>query len=300
MSQVSQSERAEGRRRSSATSSIAEDVTAGALRPDLSPLPEQESPSVPQVALSEFDMSFEDTTQLSGPSIPAPLLAPYMSGKDTLLKQVLGLREPGSSPASPEVNLPEDLLSQIGDGETIQIVLGETPKLPSENFLAPRAPTVFERDQDEIDFADGRTSIYPDDSVSVIFQRKMEENLPVPVPRMPSMAQQRATGMTLDSAARSQVNHVLEGYRQCDLTPELPGAFPSADSMTPDSGFRDSWQSAPETQLEADSGYEAVDKSKKLHSPPPAPKLAEVRPMNGFEDEEAASPGVAIIYRTQS
>jgi hypothetical protein len=204
---------------------------------------EQASPLISQaVQQPEVDANIAaGQTKISSPA-PSPPRA-----KDSLFRQVLSLRD--DSPISPETEIPEDLLSERGDAETINIVLGETPKLPFENFAEPIPYTIHDRDEDELNFADGRTSIYPDDSVSVIFYQQRDRADAKRAAQLEASNAQRTGIFTLDSEARSQINHVLEQYQEGHVTPQMAHQFQrEVEKLTPDTTPHNDWQSPEATK----------------------------------------------------
>jgi hypothetical protein len=220
-----------------------EDTGAGACKEGLSPLIEQASPAIPQYT----SQPVLETKVEAAPARDSPSSASSLRGKDTLFRQVMALRD-NDSPVSPETQLPEDFLSEIGDAETINIVLGETPKLPSENFAEPIPHTIHERDEDEVKFADGRNSIYPDDSVSVIFYQQQRQQAEAKIPSHLKVAE-RAGQFTLDNEARSQINRVLDHYQEGNVTPQMAHEFQrQVESLTPDITTHDDWQSPDATR----------------------------------------------------
>jgi hypothetical protein len=179
-------------------------TSAGASRRDFSPLIE--------AALADA----EDESAIDESLADMPTHNASTRAQDTLLKQVLSMRDlDPDSPDSPLLH--EDLMSHDQQGETVQIVLGATPKLPSENFANPDHPHISTMIDDDFDFGDGRSTICPDDSVSMIFQRRYTaEASPPPVPKL------ETAHYTIDSAARSQINHYLDEYQERNMPTPKP------------------------------------------------------------------------------
>jgi hypothetical protein len=265
---------------------VLEDTTAGAER-DLSPVIEDESwsPKNTGDSLAPGDFSFTPSTQ---------------GAKHSLLRQVMILRDDSSSKAS-SIKVPEDLLSELGEAETVQLFLGETPKLPSENFAPPQAPAVPESEEQEFDFADGRSSICPDDSVSVVYSRRMEpksERLP-PLPPMPlSLDSQHTASYTVDSAARSQINRVLEQYQEGTVTPEQAQELKEQiEQLTPNMAQHTDWDNIERTKQYLNSVLEETDGDQPAVQTPTTDRSTSRPPsiLNDLMDDDEYR-GTAIIY----
>jgi hypothetical protein len=167
------------------------DTQAGAIRSRLSTLVEQSTSGVEAEEDEDDYCSDNDCSEVTetSPVLPCPPVEQSPHRAKTLLKQVLALRATmrGNSPARSETM--EDYLSEHDDAETINVALGDTPNLPQDMFMAPEPSPIPELDEDESHWmTDARSSICPDDSVSMIFQRRMqptrEEEIP-PVPPIP-------------------------------------------------------------------------------------------------------------------
>ncbi|KAF2671479.1 hypothetical protein BT63DRAFT_218385 [Microthyrium microscopicum] len=180
------------------------------------------------------------TVSQEPPEIRTSMEGPKING--TLFSQVLTMRD--DSPVSPETKLPDDLLSEKDDGETVHFVMHDTPQLPHENFVAPEQSPIPELPEDDFDFPGGRHSIYPDDSISVVGQQRMrsqQETIP-PVPELPKLNTENLR--TIDSAARSEINRVLEQYQKGNVTPEMVQEFrEQVEQLTPNMAQHVNWDS---------------------------------------------------------
>jgi hypothetical protein len=239
---------------------------------------------------------------------------------NSLLRHVMSIRQssPSAMSATARTQLPEDFLSEIDDGETIQITLGATPKLfqndwqhgniqesSPEAFHTPREESQMSPQDDyegsDVDLFDGRSSIYPDDSVSVVFQRKYADQIMAsqPLPPMPANASQLVAkhDLTLDSDARSQINKVLDQYQEGHVTPEMAHGFQrQVESLTPQLSRHAAWDSPEATKhyLQNLLGHEASHSSASTTLLP-----AETEPNPDATprvEESEASGGIAIIY----
>jgi hypothetical protein len=265
---------------------VPEDATTGAER-DLSPVIEDESWSPKNTGQSPAPGAFSYTPSTQG-------------AKNSLLRQVMILRDDSSSKAS-SIKIPEDLLSEMGECETVQLFLGETPKLPSENFAPPQAPPIPESEEQEFDFADNRSSIYPDDSVSVVYSRRLETKAerrpPMPFP----LDTQYAASYTVDSAARSQINRVLEHYQDGNVTPEQAQQFKDQlEQLTPNMAQYTDWENIEHTKQYLHSVLEEND----AEQPPvqtPTSDRSTSRPASILDDlmDDDEYRGTAIIYTNQ-
>ncbi|KAE9980340.1 hypothetical protein EG328_000368 [Venturia inaequalis] len=235
---------------------------------------------------------------------------------DSLLHQVRSMRNSSPSAVS-RTEVPDDFLSQVDDGETIQILLGETPRLPEHNWKSPEteqelgsSPEAFhtplEEDSEELNghMFDGRSSIYPDDSVSMVGMRRYADVLNAePVPPLPANGLQQYTqrqNFTLNSDARSEINRVLDHYQDGHVTPEMAKGFQKqVECLTPDLKQHNAWE-APEvtkgylrdllSEGRPQSELPVVSTSSKAAKPLiPMPK-------DPYEDDEEEAGGIAIIY----
>jgi hypothetical protein len=238
----------------------------------------------------------------------------------SLLKHVMSIRasSPSAVSATARTQLPDDFLSEIDDGETIQITLGETPKLfqndwqhadppdgSPEAFHTPREESqVSPRDEYEgsdVDVFDGRSSIYPDDSVSVVFQRRYADQIMAsqPPPPLPVNAAQLVArhDFTLDSDARSQINRVLDQYQEGHVTPEMAHGFQKhVESLTPQLSRHAAWDSPEATKHYLQN---LLDPEPNRSSTSSISMSADVRHsaiQAPLDDESEASGGIAIIY----
>jgi hypothetical protein len=256
--------------------------------------------------LPEARPAAESGTSEREESVPQP------RESDSLLKTIMSLRSSSPSAVS-RTELPDDFLSQADDGETIQILLGETPILPQHNWKSPEtehnsSPEAFHtpREEEESDgeIFDGRSSIYPDDSVSMVFQRRYadainsEQMPPLPVNGLQQYA--RRQDFTLNSDARSEINRVLDHYQDGHVTPEMASGFQKqVETLTPELAPHNAWESP-----EATKGYlrNLLD-GEELRKEPPAVSTSSQTskplipmPKSPYDDDEEDAGGIAIIY----
>jgi hypothetical protein len=241
---------------------------------------------------------------------------------NSLLKHVMSIRQssPSAVSATARTQLPEDFLSEIDDGETIQITLGTTPKMfqndwqrveqqesSPEAFHTPREESQVSPQDDyegsDVDVFDGRSSIYPDDSVSVVFQRKFADQFIAaqPPPPLPVNAAQLAArhDFTLDSDARSQINRVLDQYQEEHVTPEMAHGFQRhVESLTPQLSRHTAWDS-PEATKHYLQNLLGPASNRAAASPMPlSADTTHHTDATSVDESEAsqASGGIAIIY----
>jgi dynamin-binding protein len=262
-----------------------EQATAGAERIGLSPV----------IEASAVETMFPGASPVTGESHVTPGTE---RAKNSLLKQVLILRDSDSQHASATPKVPEDLLSEVNDAETVQFFLGQTPVLPSENF-APPVP-LLPQAEEEFDFPDGRSSICPDDSVSVIFTRKMNEREMERPPPLPlSLDTQQAVSYTVDSAARSQINRVLEHYQEGSVTPAQAQHYKEqTEELTPNMAQYANWDSIEETKQHLASVVNGEADEAPVQTPTSTTSRSTSRPHSILEDLEDDDDyrGTAIIF----
>jgi hypothetical protein len=272
----------------------------------------EESPILGQDELHESPVQI--TTPISPETDISPMTQPGRRDSQSLLKHVLSMRQhsPATSEA-PRTEVPDDYLTQIDDAETIQILLGATPKLPAQNwtpeaehsasspeaFHTPRedGSSVFD---DDFDNFDGRSSIVPDDSVSMIFQRKYADMLarepPPPMPANAAEIARRHGNFTLNSDARSEINRVLDQYQDGHVTPEMAHGFQQqVESLTPNLSRHSAWDSPEATKHYLRSILEEptlTESPADLHRESKEHTVV-VRPPTASESEVG---GIAIIY----
>jgi dynamin-binding protein len=245
-----------------------------------------------------------------------PTAEPKTATENNLLGHIMSIRQSSAS-ISPKTQAVEDFLSERDEGETIQIILGATPVLPQSHWkgddVSPDsafggAPEPIPEDAAE--FFDARSEIRPEDSVSMVFGqqqgRQEDRNLAsrYPVPLIPQ-------AFTLDSEARSQINHVLDHYREGVVTPEMAYGFQETVSrISPLLPQHNAWTSREATEHYLEAVLEAADSE--MSTPTerdseaaaePAPELE--MPMTGLrpnfdepdpEEFEEEVGGTAIIY----
>ncbi|TID27306.1 rho guanyl nucleotide exchange factor [Venturia nashicola] len=237
---------------------------------------------------------------------------------DSLLHQVRSLRNSSPSAVS-RTEIPDDFLSQADEGETIQILLGETPRLPEHNWKSSEIEhelessseafhTPPEEDSEEFNgyMFDGRSSIYPDDSVSMVGMRRYADAMKAePVPPLPvNGLQQHAQrqNFTVNSDARSEINRVLDHYQDGHVTPGIANGFQKqAESLTPNLEQYDVWEA-----LEATKGdpRDLLSDEKPQNEPAAVSTCSKAvkplvpTPKDLYEDdeEEEEAGGIAIIY----
>ncbi|QDS67467.1 hypothetical protein FKW77_000834 [Venturia effusa] len=234
----------------------------------------------------------------------------------SLLYQVRSMRNSSPSAVS-RTEIPDDFLSQADDAETIQILLGETPRLPQHNWKSPETEegsssdaeafhTPLEEDSEGLngDILDGRSSIYPDDSVSMVGMRRYADAMnaeqvpPLPVNGLQNFA--RRQEFTLNSDARSEINRVLDHYQDGHVTPEMAIEFQKqVEKLTPDLMQHEAWETP-----EATKGYlqNLLGEGEQPNGPPDmstsskTAKLLVPMPRDPYEDVEEEVGGIAIIY----
>jgi hypothetical protein len=266
-----------------------ENTTAGAERKEINLIIEDQA--VKPVS--------EDASPINGVS---PVTPATMRAKESLLRQVLFLRDNESAVSAPTPQVPEDLLSELNDGETVQFFLGQTPVLPSENFFAPPPPPIPEAEE-EFDFPGGRSSIYPDDSVSVIYTRKQTHSQqferPPQIP--PKLDTEQAMSYTIDSAARSQINRVLEQYQRGNAVQEQPTVVnEQVDELTPNMAQHCDWDSIEDTRHYSGSvtNNETYKMPVRTQTPTSTNSRSNSRPHSIAEElmDDEGYRGTAIIY----
>ena len=184
---------------------------------------------------------------------------PDIEGDDdkqfNLLSHIMSLRR-GSPPGTPRTQAVSDFLSEREDGETIRIILGTTPVLPAVTWTNNNAVegTPDMGSEEEGEYFDARDSIMPDDSVSMIFRNIPDHARSESVPEVPPIP----AAFSLDSAARSQINHVLDHYRESDVSPEAAQGFQiQVEQFSPQLPQHAAWTSreATEDYLQGCPGY---------------------------------------------
>lgn len=280
---------------------------------------ETEFEESPTLGFNESHGSPIKVLQSPGSDI-SPTAQGSQRNSQSLLKHVLSIRQQYSpSDIQARTDVPDDYLTQIDDGETIQILLGATPKLNAHDwspevdhsgsspdaFHTPREEggSVFEGD-DDFDNFDGRSSIVPDDSVSMIFQRRYADMLarkpPPPLPPNAAAIARMHNGHTLNSDARSEINRVLDQYQEVQVTPEMAHGFQQqVESLTPNLSRHSAWESPEATKhylrsiLEEPSlGESPVDRREDIRG-----KGLAKGPASPVDESEVGG-GIAIIYQT--
>ncbi|KIW03269.1 uncharacterized protein PV09_05488 [Verruconis gallopava] len=297
---------------------------------------QQQHQAVPiQVTPPTESAELEPATKSSAPAT-SPEHLQNRRDSQSLLKHVLSLRQHSPSETSPvsRTEVPDDYLTQIDDGETVQFMLGTTPKLAAQTWT-PELPTnnsgsspeAFHTPREEggsdfddgFDGFDGRSSIVPDDSVSMVFQRKYAEMLAreQPPPPMPDNAVEIARSYhfdrtnadngnndkinnhntyTLSTEARSEINRVLDQYQEGHVTPEMAHGFrQQVEALTPNLSRHDAWDSPEATKRYLRS---VLQESVMTESTPNAREEDAARtggPEEPTEESEAGG-GIAIIY----
>lgn len=231
--------------------SSGQDTQGGALQRDAGHASEQPvAPFQQNLDIQDTDYVLLDRPSLN--NLDSPTIEEEMEvirqrmadpGQASLLRHVLNLRS-GSPPASMTA-MPEDFMSERGDAETINIVLGDTPRLPSENFRRPDADSPDDIVPNHSDFfSDNRSSLRPDDSVSVVFAQTLAKNKSIPG----SEARLRGD-FTADNEAWGSSDRVLEQYGGGNTTLE-PVKEPrsQANSVSPEINMPGAWDSPPEPE----------------------------------------------------
>lgn len=200
-------------------------------------------------ALQVEEVNVADVSQSSTPGDSDDVLPPQTflqldEGHRTVLSEVMKLREQTPSNAS-HTDFGEDSPSEVDDSESIQIMLRDTPTI-NQNQQPWQAPTqtlqrismgsqiwrvepldssgnisFLEEEESPIDPFDNRSSVMPDDSVSVAFRSNRDEEWTPVIPSIPQNGH-----LTLDSEAYSTINRVLEHYHNSNfVTPEMAHGF---------------------------------------------------------------------------
>lgn len=218
----------------------------------------------------------------------------------------------------------EDALSDRDDGESIQIGLGTTPVEPQEPWQSREhddsAPPPdhnvekrftngsFDSSTSEAspvdlgaepfpDHSEARSSLVPDDSVSVAYGNRSFEQTP-DTPHAP-----RKRHYTLNSEARSVVNKVLDQYHSGHVTPEMAHEFQQQiEAMTPELTRHGGWDSVAATQayLQTLLDAEFLSQDMPTQASSQATEPTEIHPdpydlaHDSPEDEDYH--GTAIIY----
>ncbi|OCK75767.1 hypothetical protein K432DRAFT_408736 [Lepidopterella palustris CBS 459.81] len=168
-------------------------------------------------------------------------------GHRTILNEVMKLREQ-SPTGSSRTDFAEEHPSEIDDSESIQIMLSDTPTMGQGRppWRAPPAPSqqismgsqvwrvkpldssatisFLEEEESPIDPFDNRSSVRPDDSVSVAYRNHREDH--TPSQWTPAMSMPESGRLTLDSEAYSTINRVLDMYHTSNfVTPEMAHTF---------------------------------------------------------------------------
>lgn len=262
------------------------------------------SGSEPQSSTTDTPHTDIDESPVLGEDNSYPSSASQSAQDHNLLRQVMEIRH-RSTDTTPRTQHVDDFLSEKDDAETIQVLLGATPVLPEANWKDPDTPSevlspIPDQDEDEGGFLDNRSSLRPDDSVSVVFRqnyRAQNETAP-PVPPMPASVETPPQGYTLDGDARSQINWILDRYRSGFVTPDMAYEFQRRlEEVSPELPQHDAWESTAATQSYLQSildfyfpsvGGAEQGQRGSIHQL--------VSPITDDNSPEDGEPGVAIIY----
>lgn len=224
--------------------------------------------------------------------------------EDNLLKQIMEIRD-GSAETTPRTQNVEDFLSERDDAETIQVVLGATPVLPDANWKDPDTPSevlspIPDQDEEEGIFFDNRSSLRPDDSVSMVFRRNYREDpqLIPPMPAVPPTPEHSHEGSVLGGEARSVITWVLDQYRSGPVTPDKAYEFQrQIEEIAPEIPQHDAWESQAVTQSYLESVLAFYGPSgPEVESAVQQSNEGPVSPIDVDESPEDEEPGIAIIY----
>jgi len=224
--------------------------------------------------------------------------------QNDLLRQVLEIRQQNID-TTPRTQAVEDFLSERDDAETIQVLLGATPVLPEANWRDPETPSdvllspIPDRDESEGGFLDNRSSLRPDDSVSMVFGRKYQarNDSPPPMPPIPDSIDPLDQSF-LSGSVLSEISRILEKYQSGTVTQDMANQFrQQVETMSPELPQHDEWDAADTTQSYLQSILD-------FYSPPkpvaePSRRISNeqlVSPITADISPEIGEPGVAIIY----
>lgn len=245
-----------------------------------------------------------DESPIVGLDDSYPSSALQSARDNNLLRQVMEIRH-RSTETTPRTQQVDDFLSEKDDAETIQVLLGTTPVLPEANWNDPDTPSdvlspIPDRDEDEGGFLDNRSSLRPDDSVSVVFRqnyRPQNETVP-PVPPIPASVETSRQDYTLDGETRSQINWILDQYRSGFITPEMAYEFQRrVEEMSPELPQHDAWESTAATQSYLQSVLDFYFPSTIGAERGQRGSVQQlVSPLTDDISPEHEEPGVAIIY----
>lgn len=260
--------------------------------------------SSPQSAATDTPHTDIDESPLVGLNDSYPSLSAPNKRENNLLKQIMEIRD-GSAETTPRTQNVEDFLSEKDDSETIQVVLGTTPVLPEVNWKDPDTPSEFlspipDQGEEEGIFLDNRSSLRPDDSVSMVFRRNYrEDSEPVPpVPTLPPPLESSREESGLDGEARSVLTWALGQYRSGLITPDKAYEFQrQVEEMAPQLPQHDAWESPAATQsyLQSVLAFYASSDPRAERSARQSAEQ-EAIPITMDESPENEEPGIAIIY----
>lgn len=194
----------------------------------------------------------------SYPSADSPIIPGSYPSSDSpvapngnFMQQVMELRE-RSTDTTPRTQAVSDFLSEKDETETIGVVLAPTPRL--ENWRDPNTPSealspIPDRDEPEETFHDDRSTILPDDSISMvgghIYQPHNE-----PVPPLPASVEESRPEHLLDDEGRRQIASILDQYRNRPIlvTQQRSYQFKRlVEERYPELPLHDSWGNLPAT-----------------------------------------------------
>jgi hypothetical protein len=221
--------------------------------------------------------------------------------EDNLLKQIMEIRD-GSTETTPRTQNVEDFLSERDDAETIQVILGATPVLPEANWQDPDTSSeilspIPDQNEEEGIFFDNRSSLRPDDSVSMVFHRNYRED-PQSVPPVPVVPPSPHEGSVLGGEARSVITWALDQYRSGLVTPDRAYEFQrQIEEIAPELPQHDAWESQAVTQSYLESILAFYTSSRpEVESALQQSNEGRVSPIGVDESREDEEPGIAIIY----
>ncbi|KAF1981864.1 hypothetical protein K402DRAFT_408089 [Aulographum hederae CBS 113979] len=223
--------------------------------------------------------------------------------------------------------------TDIDDTGTLQFMLGTTPRIPAPGALwhnstfEPASGNVSAPDDAGTDFAFDACSIAPSDSISIV-NASRSRSPPPPVPNLPSNLTSNLPKManslnstsnlppnfplhnslnrpqyTLDSEARSVINHILNHYHTKSVTPEMTHGFKQQiGAISPELAQSEAWQDQNSARALLEDILEMRDE---LRTPvntqsESTGSLSTGKKRYHYSDSTPsdAGPGTAVIYRS--
>lgn len=254
---------------------------------------------------------------------------PSPAQDNTLLSHVMAIRRRSPSNASHAgTDFAEDMLSEFGDAESIQIMLGSPPSAtPAKDpWLRPDSETyqehfhvagepvqihkpvaagiAFVDDGDESPIDPFESSIQRGGLANVVWHKRQDTNATITL--SPKQSEPRETSRyTLDIEAYNAINRILDQYRKSIyVSPEMAGqSKEQVYAISPDLARHDAWESRVATVSYLE--YLLTDRVELEDSNTPKPlyqthsrqnSLRPVLTINPNESPEPGYTGTAIIY----